>query len=130
MSFAKNYNTDKKFTHTPSENAPYVKPLQLLEKYGEKKVYPIRALYTSNKGKFGTSASIACDGFLVNAPSHLVETIEQMLNDESAINAINAGIAGFQLYPYENKFGKQAGLTWVDIKPTPEPENPNDDIPF
>lgn len=117
MSFAKKHNTV--VTHfdfeTPSD-FDYKKPANLIVEYGEDKVYPVKAIYINKKGQFGDEPVIVTDEFIVNAPSHLVDSIKEIFEDENSVKLINEGKVGFKLYSYENKFGTQYSVTWVDVK--------------
>ena len=66
------------------------------------KVYDFLGCFVTN-GKYGKQAVIITNGMLVNCPSHMVATIESILNDEGAIADINSGKAGFKTYDYTDK---------------------------
>ena len=113
--FASKYNRGLGFTRKAVENAIYTNLKELFGKYGEKKMYVIQALYINTKGKYGDSPIALVNGNLVNLPSHLTETVKEMLKDEELIQAINDDEFGFTIYHYE-KDGKQGySVNWVDI---------------
>lgn len=108
-------------------------------------IFVIRALYINTKSRFGASPLCVIDGAMVNFPRHLVDTVNDILMDPEAINAINAGAAGFTVYEYQdNTYGKTCyGVNFQTVnpprpmpskkKPVPAP-NPEDadsgDLPF
>lgn len=118
MSFAKRFNTptanfdfDMK-----GKDLPFCSLKDLAHANGLDAVYQIKMLYINKKGKHGDSPCIVTPHNIVNAPSHLLDTVIDILNDTPSINIINDGYAGFKLYQYENKFGKQLSIEWVDIE--------------
>lgn len=116
MSFAKKFNTTKAhFTFVPNENTPFVKPVDLVGQNGINKVYMLKGCYINKKGLYGDEPVLISDTFFVNAPTYLCETINTVLNDEASINLINHNKVGFKFYQYENKFGKQLAIEWVDL---------------
>lgn len=113
--FASKYNKGLGFTRKAVENAIYTNLKELFAKYGEKKMYVVQALYINTKGKFGDSPVALVNGNLVNLPSHLTETVKEMLKDEELIQVINDDKFGFTIYHYETN-GKQGySVNWVDI---------------
>lgn len=82
-----------------------------------KKVYKVLGFFTNSKGKFGTEPVAIIDGFMVNLPRHLLDTIQEMLDDNQVIDYIKAGHVGFNIYEYHsNTYDKDAySVTWLDI---------------
>lgn len=113
MSFANKHNqVTNPFTFEHSKDAPFTKPSDL--ELGA--VYLVRGMFTHEKGKYGTSGTIVLNDSLLSAPSHMVETIKQVLQDAESINLINRGLVGVKAYTYQSsKYGEQVGLEWVDI---------------
>lgn len=85
----------------------YIKLSELVEKYGMKKEYIVRALFTNKESKFGEQGVIVTDDYNVNLPNHLTELIKEMRQDEDVVNIINAGEVQFTIYEYENKKGQK-----------------------
>ena len=81
------------------------------------KVYKVLGFFTNTKGKFGTEPVAIVDDFLVNLPRHLLDTVQQMLDDNEVIEYIKAGHVGFTIYQYHsNSYNKDAySVTWLDI---------------
>ena len=113
--FASKYNKALGFKRRAVENAVYTNLKELFTKYGESKIYVVQALYINTKGMYGDSPIALVNGNLVNLPSHLTETVKEMLKDEELVKAINDDEFGFTIYEYETK-GKQGhSVKWADI---------------
>ena len=67
------------------------------------KIYPVLGFYINVKGKFDDHPVFISDGILVDAPSHMTETIKEMLKDPEMIDAIKSGRIGFHVYTYKSK---------------------------
>lgn len=116
MSFAKKFNTAKaQFTYEAPENTPFAKPADLVGLNGIDKVYLLKGCYINKKGLYGNEPVLITETHFVNAPSHLAETITNVLKDENAIKLVNLNKVGFKFYSYENKYGQQYGVEWVDL---------------
>ena len=116
MSFAKKYNVVKpSFDFKPSDDAPFIKPSELVQLNGIDAVYPLRACYINKKGLYGDEPVLITDTHIVNAPNLLVETVENVLKDANEVKLINACKVGFKFYQYENRYGIQHGIQWVDL---------------
>ena len=117
MSFAKKFNTVKvQFTHEPSDNTPFAKPSELIALNGIDTTYTLKGCYINKKGLYGAEPVLITDTHFVNAPSHLIEVIQTVLKDENSIKLVNLNKVGFKFYEYENKYGQQFGVEWVDLK--------------
>lgn len=116
MSFANKHNPESlKFNFEPGEDCPYTSLKEVYKDSKKGHIFLVKGVYTSDKGKFGPSANVATESFRANVPSHMVETIKEILADEEDIAAINAGKVGFKVYTYKNEYGTQYGLEWVDL---------------
>lgn len=113
MSFAAKHNQVlNPFTFKHSKDAPFIKPSDL--ELGA--VYQVLGMFTHEKGKYGTSGTIVLNDSLLSAPSHMVSTIKEVLQDGESISLINNGLVGVKAYTYQSaKYGEQIGLEWVDI---------------
>lgn len=91
--------------------------LKTLYNTNPNKVYKVLGFFTNTKGKFGTEPVAIVDGFLVNLPRHLLDTVQQMLDDNEVIEYIKAGHVGFTIYQYHsNNYNRDAySVTWLDI---------------
>ena len=120
MSIASKYNKGSRFNYQwpTKEEATYAKLQGLYDVNNTDKVFTVRALLIGTKGKFGDEPVIGLDNnIIVNCPKHMVEVINMMLEDDDAIEAINAGKLGFKVRTYVDKtFGKLCyAVEWVDI---------------
>lgn len=80
------------------------------------KTYTLLGLFTKGS-KFGKEPDAIIEGFKVNLPRHLLDTVEDMLDDNQVIEAIKAGKVGFKVYSYHsNTYNKDAySVTWLDL---------------
>ena len=116
MSFANRFNKGKKFDFN-TDVLNFTSLADLFNNNGEEKVYTLKALFINTKSKFGDTPVIATPDFLVNAPSHLLDTVKEILSDTEAINDINNNKVGFTIYPYKSeKFNVETfGIKFVDL---------------
>ena len=117
MSFAKKYQKVSPKFNVRIHQPAYTSLADLYSENGKAHVYPIAGIYINTKGRFGPQACIACnDSLMVNLPNHLTEICEQMRADQEAVDAINAGQAGFRIYEYVSKSGViRYSVEWVDL---------------
>ena len=80
------------------------------------KQYTLLGLFTKGS-KFGKEPDAIIDGFKVNLPRHLLDTVNDMLDDNQVIEAIKAGKVGFKIYSYHSStYNKDAySVTWLDL---------------
>ena len=117
MSFAAKHNTrPNPFTFETPETHTFTKPATLAVTNGLDHVYHLRAIYVNKGGQFGDEPVFITDDEMVNAPTHMMEMVNGILDDGESINLVNDGEVYFKLYEYKNKFGTQHGITWVDAK--------------
>lgn len=109
-------NGNKKFDFTQFEGAKYTSLKDLYEENGSEKVYMLKALYINTKGKYGDSPVALINGYNVNLPNHLLDTINLFIDSLDMVEAINNNEVGFTIYKYtDNKYGKECySVTWVD----------------
>lgn len=82
---------------------------------GEEVVHPINGLYV-HKSPLGDSAVVidAENKKLVNLPSHLGETVREILQDREAIEAIKQGKVGYSIYKYDSHGKTCYSIMFVD----------------
>ncbi len=116
MSFANRFNKGKKFDFN-TEGLEYTSLADLYNANGEKAHYTLRAIFINSKSKYGEAPVFAIDNALVNAPSHLLDTVKEILSDNDAIASINEGKVGFTIYPYKaEKFNVDTfGIKFIDL---------------
>lgn len=117
MSFAKRFNTPTaNFTfEMEGKDLPFCDLKTLVAHNGLDVIYQVKMLYINKSGRFGDTPCIVTPHNIVNAPSHLTETVKEILVDTPSINMINDGYVGFKVYAYNNKYGQQYSIEWVDI---------------
>ena len=115
--FASKHNSalERPFTFEIPEEFKYTDLKSMAAKYGIKSPFVIHAIYINKKGHFGDQPVLATDNELVNAPHHLMECVNDILADAESINLINRGHVGFKIYTYDNKYGTNYALEWVDL---------------
>ena len=112
--FTKKYG--KNFVFDIDFEKDYVSLKDLYEK-DSKALYPIKGLYISTKGLYDDSPVFETDEYLVNIPSHMTETCEDILRDEEAIEDIKTGKVGFTIRQYEkNVKGKNRVCYTINFK--------------
>ena len=80
--------------------------------------YKALGFFVNTKGKFGPEPNAIIDNkLIVNLPRHLLETVNELLDDDKYIEYIKQGHVAFTVYQYHsNKYNKDAySVTWLDI---------------
>lgn len=115
MSFASKYNK-RKFDFDTS-NLEFKSLSDLYNDNGKDKIYPVHAMFINTKGKFSDNPVIATNDYLVDFPSHMTDTVREILDDPQSIEDINAGLVGFKIYTYQQKkYNKQCfSIEFVDM---------------
>ena len=132
MSFAKRFNTPTAhFTfEMEGKTLPFCDLKTMAEQNGIEAVYQVKMLYINKGGKFGDAPCIVTENNIVNAPSHMLENVKDILNDQISVDMINSGEVGFKLYSYSNKYGQQYAIEWVDINDPSTHVEPDAIAPF
>lgn len=107
------FNKGFRFNPLNTEGYEYRKLGELYEEYGKDKEYPVRALYV-NETKYGESAVAATDGFFINLPSHTVNDVREIIEDDELVQMINEGRVTITIYEYySHKYdGTFYGIRW------------------
>ena len=80
--------------------------------------HKLLGFFVNSKGKFGAEPNAILENNLIaNLPRHLLDTVNQMLDDNRYIEYIKEGHVGFTIYQYHtNKYNKDAySVTWLDL---------------
>lgn len=80
--------------------------------------HKVLGFFVNTKGKFGPEPNAITDNkLIVNLPRHLLETVNELLDDNKYIEYIKQGHVAFTVYQYHsNKYNKDAySVTWLDI---------------
>lgn len=114
---ASKYNKGNKFDFRTPESFQFTTLETLYKVNGADKVYTIKALYINRKSQYGDHPVIVTDAELVDCPKHLLDTVENMINDDEAVEAINSGKVGFSVYTYKDKKHNKTcySVNWEDI---------------
>lgn len=118
MSLADKYNhTAPKFNHELPDNAPFKSLKELYNGEKGENTYTVYGLYINKKGKFSDAPVAISEDFSINLPSHLCDTVTEMLKDKELVEAINAGKFGLEVYEYTPKgYNKTCySVKWVDL---------------
>lgn len=124
-----NFNKERLFTFDTSEiTGVYTNLEKLFKEFGEDKIYQVKGLYISKFSQFDPEAPIlAMDTTYVNLPQHQLAEVKNIMNDDAAVRAINAGYCGFMIRPYEktitlpngkNKTSTYYSAVWCDVDPS------------
>lgn len=116
MKFASKFN--KTNFDIDTTNFEYIK---LQDIFNSKKnggadvVHSVNGVFV-HKSQLGDSPVIidAENKKLVNLPSHMAETIREILSDSEAVEAIKANKVGYTIYTYESHGKTCYSISWVD----------------
>lgn len=119
MSILSKYNNNvNRFTFKQVDNPDY-KSLKELYKNGDVALF-VGGLFVNTKSKFGDSPVAVCDGFNVNLPNHLLETVKEMINDDDVVELANKGDLAMEIYEYETKkWGKSYSVNFKEKNELP-----------
>lgn len=118
MSLADKYNhTTPTFNHELPDGAPFKSLKELYNGEKGENTYVVYGLYINKKGKFGDAPVAISEDFSINLPSHLCDTVTEMLKDKELVEAINAGKFGLKVYAYiPREYNKNCySVKWVDL---------------
>lgn len=110
MSFASKYNKQSVYFDVDTEGFQFCK----LKELKLDTTYKLLGVFTKD-GKFGTYPIFIVDGWLVDGTPSMTDTVKLILSDSEAVADIKAGKVGIKVRTYENNFGKQFALDYVDI---------------
>lgn len=110
----KKYNRSTGYTFRRPQGFTY-KSLKELLLTSDKMVHRVNAFYINTKSRYGNAPVVATDECFVNLPSHLLRTVEEMMNDDELTEAINQGRIGFTIYEYKGKNGLGYSVNWKEI---------------
>lgn len=114
MTILNKYNQGKSFKFDGDAKRDFTNLRDLFSFFSKDEVYPVRALFINKKSKFGDAPVVYTDKYIVNAPSHMVDTVKEMMADDELVDLVNDDKVGFTIYEYTNSYGKNYGLEWVE----------------
>ena len=93
------------------------KRITLAELYARGGSTPIefKALLLSNKGKYGTSTLVVMDYYTAWLPSHMTETVKEILKDDETVEDIKAGKCAISIKEYEKEGRVLYSVDFVEV---------------
>lgn len=110
------YNKRSLFNYDKEIDRDYCKLVDLVECNGIEAVYTLEAIFINSKSKFGEAPILVTSQWLVNAPSHLINTVKQMMDDTEIVEMINQRKVGFKIYSYvDSNSVIRFSVEWVEV---------------
>lgn len=94
------FNGGNRFEYDREVQREYVSLKELFTANGKEKVYPVHALFINKKSLFGDAPVIYSVNHIVNLPQHTLKMVEDIINSEEMVTAINERKIGFRIYTY------------------------------
>lgn len=118
MGFAEKYNKVNTIFDIDIKDFEFMDGYGFIEKYGDN-VVKIDGLYINKKGLFKDHpvAIIESEKILLDLPSHMTDTVNEVLRDAESINLIKKGLVGIKAHEYiDSKYHKRCiGFDWCDL---------------
>lgn len=118
MKFSEKYNKGSRVFDIETKDFVFAK-LEELHSSNKDEVHVLDGLYINDGGKFEPHpvAILADERLLVDLPSHMTDTVREVLKDEESIYLIKKGFVGFKVRQYtDKKYGKTCySVEWVDL---------------
>ena len=118
MSFAEKYNKVNTIFDIDIKDFDFMDGYDFIAKYGNN-IVKIDGLYINKKGLYNDHpvAILVDEKKLLDLPSHMTETVKEILSDEEAINLIKKGMVGVKAHNYtDTKYHKECvGFEWCDL---------------
>ena len=102
--------------NTTSDDKEFTSLEALYATNGEEPI-TVRGFFINKKAKYGAQAVAILDDALVSLPKHVLEKVEQIIEDDAMVDAINSGECGITIRPYySEKYEKDCfGVNFVDM---------------
>lgn len=113
MSFASKHNATQFEVNT--EGFQYFNLETLYENEGAGIIYPVLGVYINTKSKYGDAPVIISNDKFINLPSHLNDTVKNILSDMDDVASIKSGRVGMTIYTYDSHNKKCYSVNWVDM---------------
>ena len=118
MSFADKYNEANTIFDIDIKDFDFMDRYEFIAKYGNN-IVKIDGLYINKKGIYGDHpvAILVDENKLLDLPSHMTETVKEILSDAESINLIKKGMVGVKAHEYiDTKYHKDCvGFDWCDL---------------
>ena len=118
MGFAEKYNKFNAIFDIDIKDFEFMDGYGFISKYGDN-VVKIDGLYINKKGMYNDHpvAIIESEKILLDLPSHMTDTVNEVLTDSESIDLIKKGLVGLKAHEYvDNTYHKQCvGFEWCDL---------------
>ena len=118
MGFAEKYNKFNTIFNIDIKDFEFMDGHDFIAMYGDN-VVKIDGLYINKKGKFKEHpvAIIADEKILLDLPSHMTDTVNEVLKDSESIDLIKKGLVGLKAHEYVDKTYRKScvGYEWCDL---------------
>lgn len=99
MGFFNKFNKGERVFDIDLAEVPFITLAELAREKGTKAIHKVVALYVNDKGLYKPHPIAVCiiDGgeiVQVDLPEHLTETVEDIIEDDTAVNLIKSGKCG------------------------------------
>lgn len=103
---------------TKTKEERYLKIAKAAEMFGEEEIVPVIAFgvskNTSPEALSEENGWVATDEYQINVPEHQIPIIKKMMADRNAVKLCKEGHLGIKFIPYQNNWGKQYKVEFVD----------------
>ena len=108
------FNGGNRFEYDKEVEREYINLKDLFTANGKEKTYPVHALFINKKSLFGDAPVIYSNEHIVNLPQHTLKTVEDIINNDEMVSAINERKIAFTIYTYSdvNKVTRYS-VNWV-----------------
>ena len=118
MGFAEKYNKFNTIFDIDIKDFEFMDGYDFIAKFGDN-VVKIDGLYINKKGYYNDHpvAIIESEKILLDLPSHMTDTVNEVLTDSESIDLIKKGLVGLKAHEYvDNTYNKQCvGYEWCDL---------------
>ena len=118
MGFAEKYNKVNTIFDIDIKDFAFMDGYDFIAKYGDN-VVKIDGLYINKKGKYNDHpiAIMVNENVLLDLPSHMTDTVNEILQDSEFIDLIKKGLVGLKAHEYvAEKYNKRCvGFEWCDL---------------
>ena len=118
MGFAEKYNMCNTIFDIDIKDFEFMDGYTFIAMFGGNAV-KIDGLYINKKGRYNDHpvAIIADKKILLDLPSHMTDTVNEVLKDAESIDLIKKGLVGLKAHEYvDKKYNKQCvGFDWCDL---------------
>ena len=118
MSFAEKYNKVNTIFDIDIKDFEFIDGYDFIATYGVRTI-PINGLYINKKGMYNDHpvAILVDEKKLLDLPSHMTDTVKEILSDAESINLIKKGMVGVKAHEYiDTKYHKNCvGFDWCDL---------------